>query len=196
MTCVITDRIVLLRSPEGPLSVYVGPCAEFLSAQGYALKSMHRQVHLAACFSRWLQREGVALHHMTAEHAKQYVRYRARQVQPHPGDAAALQHLMAFLHHEGVVPAETVPGCRLTPAERCTPQYAHHLRAVRGLAEATMVHYVPFIDRFLQERFADGPVTLACLCARDGVRFVQRQAPRVHRQRATLMTSALRSFLQ
>jgi integrase/recombinase XerD len=196
MTCVITDRIVLFRFPEGPLSVYVGPFAELLSAQGYALKSMHRQVHLAACFSRWLQREGVALHHITAEHAKQYLRYRARQVKPHPGDAAALQHVMGFLHHEGVVPAETVPVRRLTPAERCTQQYAHHLREVRGLAEATIVNYVPFIDRFLQDRFADGPVTLSCLRARDVVRFVQRQAPRWHRQRAKLMTSALRAFLR
>jgi integrase/recombinase XerD len=196
MRCVITDRIVLLRFPEGPLAVYVGPFAEFLSAQGYALKSIHRQVHLAACFSRWLQREGVALHHIPAEHAQQYLRDRARQVKPHPGDAAALQHVIGFLHHAGVVPADTGPVRRLTPAERCTQQYVHHLCEVRGLAEATIVNYGPFIDRFLQDRFADGPVTLACLRARDVVRFVQHQAPRLPRQRAKLMTSALRSFLR
>ena len=59
-----------------------------------------------------------------------------------------------------------------------------------------MVNYVPFIDRFLKDRFADGPVTLSGLCVRDVVSFVQRQAPRLHRQRAKLMTTALRSFLQ
>jgi hypothetical protein len=59
-----------------------------------------------------------------------------------------------------------------------------------------MRNYVPFIDRFLKDRFADGPVTLACLRARDVVRFVQRPAPRLHRQRAKRMPSALRSFLQ
>ena len=196
MKCVITDHIILSRAPEGPLSVYVGPFAEFLSAQGYALRSIHRQVHLAACFSQWLQRKGMALPHMTADHAKQYLQDRARQVKPHPGDAAALQHVMGFLHHEGVVPAETVPVRRLTPAECWTQQYEQHLREVRGLAEATIVNYVPFIDRFLKDRFADGPATLSCLRARDVVRFVQRQAPRLHRQRAKLMTSALRSFLR
>jgi site-specific recombinase XerD len=196
MPCVLTDRIVLSRVPEGPLAVYVRPFAEFLSAQGYGLQSMHRQVDLAACVSRWLQREGIALPHITAEHAKQYLQYRARQIKLHPGDAAALQHVLAFLHREGVVAAETLPVRRLTPAEHWTQEYAHHLREVRGLAEATIVNSVPFIDRFLKERFADGPVTLSCLRARDVVRFVQRQAPRLHRQRATLMTSALRSFLQ
>jgi len=196
MKCVITDQIILSRAPEGPLSVYVGPFAEFLSAQGYALRSIHRQVHLAACFSQWLQRKGMALPHMTADHAKQYLQDRARQVKPHPGDAAALQHVMGFLHHAGVVPAETVPVRRLTPAECWTQQYEQHLREVRGLAETTIVNYVPFIDRFLKDRFADGPATLSCLRARDVVRFVQRQAPRLHRQRAKLMTSALRSFLR
>jgi integrase/recombinase XerD len=196
MKCVITNQIVLSRVPEGPLSVYVGPFAEFLSAQGYALRSIHRQVHLAACFSQWLQRKGMALPHMTADHAKQYLQDRARQVKPHPGDAAALQHVMGFLHHEGVVPAETVPVHRLTPAECWTQQYEQHLREVRGLAEATIVNYVPFVDRFLKDRFADGPATLSCLRTRDVVRFVQRQAPRLHRQRAKLMTSALRSFLR
>jgi integrase/recombinase XerD len=61
MKCVITDQLVLSRAPEGPLSGYVGPFADFLRAQGYALKSIHRQVHLAACFSQWLQQKGVAL---------------------------------------------------------------------------------------------------------------------------------------
>jgi hypothetical protein len=74
----------------------------------------------------------------TADHAKQYLQDRARQVKPHPGDAAALQHVMGFLHHEGVVPAETVPVRRLTPAECWTQQYEQHLREVRGLAEATI----------------------------------------------------------
>ena len=41
-----------------------------------------------------------------------------------------------------------------------------------------------------------GPVTLSRLCASDVVRFVQRQAPRLHTKTAKLMTTALRSFLQ
>jgi site-specific recombinase XerD len=196
MRCLITDQLVLSRAPEGPLSAYIRPFADLLSARGYAPKSIHRQVHLAACFSHWLQGQGVALPHVTADHATQYLRYRAQQVKPYQGDVAALQHVIGFLHREGVVPPETVPVRRLTPAELWTQQYEHHLREGRGLAEATIVNYVPFIDRFLQDRFADGPVTLSCLSAHDVVRFVQRQAPRLHQKRAKLMTSALRSFLR
>ncbi|MBI4485227.1 MAG: tyrosine-type recombinase/integrase, partial [Acidobacteria bacterium] len=53
-----------------------------------------------------------------------------------------------------------------------------------------------FIRGFLTDRFGHGPVTLARLNAGDVVRFVQRQAPRLHLKRAKLLTSALRSFLQ
>lgn len=196
MRCVITDQLVLSRAPEGPLSAYIRPFADLLSAQGYALKSIHRQVHLAACFSHWLKGQGVALPHLTADHVKQYLHGRARQVKPRSGDAAALQHVMGFLRHEGVVPPETLPLRQLTPAEYWTQQYESYLREIRGLAEATIVNYVPFIDRFLKDRFANGPVTLSCLRARDVVRFVQRHAPRLHQKRAKLMTTALRSFLR
>jgi integrase/recombinase XerD len=193
---IIDNQIVLSRAPEGPLALHIGPFARSLSEQGYALGSIHQQVHLAACFSRWLKQEGLVLHSITSDHAPRYLRYRARQVQPWQGDAAALRHLLDFLRFEGVVPAEKMAACPLTPAERCAQGYEHYLREARGLASATIVNYVPFIRSFLDDRFGDGPVKLSHLCAGDVVRFVQLQAPRLHRKRAKLLTSALRSFLQ
>ena len=54
----------------------------------------------------------------------------------------------------------------------------------------------PFVCSFLKDHFGDGTVTLSNLCASDVTRFVQRQASHLHRKRAKLLTSALRSFLQ
>jgi site-specific recombinase XerD len=67
---------------------------------------------------------------------------------------------------------------------------------MRALAPATIVNYVPFVRSFLADRFRRGRATLSHLCAADVVRFVQRQAPRLHLKRAKLMTTALRSFLR
>ncbi len=196
MKCVIGHQLVLARAPEGPIAPHIGSFAQFISAQGYALSSIHRQVHLAACFSRWLKQERVELHRITSDHSKRYLRYRAQQVQPCLGDAAALRHLLDFLRGEGLTAAEKVSVPRLTPAERCTQAYEQHLRETQALAEATIVSYAPFIHRFLEDLFGNGPVTLSRLCAGDVVRFVQRQARRLHIKRAKLMTSALRSFLK
>jgi integrase/recombinase XerD len=194
--CIINNQVVLSRAPEGPLASHIGLFARSLSGQGYSLYSIHRQVLLAACFSRWLKQQGVALRSITSDHPPRYLRYRARRVRPNPGDVAALRHLLDFLRSKGVIPAEKMSACALTPAERCTQAYEHHLREARGLASATIANYVPFIRSFLKDRFGDEPITLSHLCASDVVRFVQRQAPRLHPKRAKLLTSALRSFLQ
>jgi integrase/recombinase XerD len=196
MKCIIDNQVVLSRAPEGPLASHIGPFARSLTEQGYSLNSIQRQVLLAACFSRWLKQQGVTLRSISSEHPPRYLRYRARRARPSLGDAAALKHVLEFLRCEGVIPAEKMSACPLTPAERCTQGYEHHLREARGLASATITSYVPFIRSFLEDRFGDGAVTLSHLCANDVVRFVQRQAPRLHPKRAKLLTSALRSFLQ
>lgn len=195
MKCVVAHQLVLSRTPEGPIAPYLGAFGEFLSGQGYALTSIHRQVFLAACFSRWLKRQGVEAQRISCDHPKRYLRHRARQVKPRPGDGAALRHLIDFLRGESLIPAETVVVPRSTPVEDCAQAYAQYLREAQALTEATIINYVPFAQSFLQGRFGDGPVALADLSARDVVTFVQVQAPRLHGKRAKLMTSALRSFL-
>ena len=196
MKCVINSQVVLSRVPEGPLATHISAFAEFISAQGYAKSSIHRQVLLIACFSRWLKQKHVELHRITPDHLKRYLRYRARNVQLHFGDAAALKHIIDFLHDEDLIPVEKESVPESTPVNRCTQAYAQHLREAQALAEATILNYVPFIHSFLKGRFGDGPIALSYLCANDVVQFVQHQAPRLHRKRAKLMTSALRSFLK
>jgi site-specific recombinase XerC len=70
------------------------------------------------------------------------------------------------------------------------------LHEARALARATIVNYMPFIRDFLEHRFGHAGLRLSRLSAGDVVRFVQRQAPRLHLKRAKLMTTALRSFLR
>jgi len=152
-------------------------------------------VLLAACFSRWLGQKAVSVRRVSAEHPAQYLRSRARRVQVHRGDAAALRQFLQFLRHEGVIPAEKTARRRLTPVEHETQAFETYLRNERALAEATVVNYGPFVRGFLADRFASGRVALAHLGAVDVVRFVQRQAPRLHLKRAKLLTTALRSFL-
>ena len=196
MNCVINSQVVLSRSPEGPLAAYIGSFAESLAEQGYTQDSIHRQVLLAACFSRWLKRTGVGVRSVCSNHAVLYLRYRARHVRPCRGDAAALRHLIDVLRREGVIPDEKISAHRLTSVERYAEAYEQYLREVRALAQATIINYVPFIRGFLDGRFGHGRVALSRLCAGDVVRFVQRQASYLHLKRAKLMTSALRSFLR
>jgi len=196
MRYIVNDQVVLSRPLEGPLAAYIDPFAKWASEQGYAFCSLRRQVLLAACFSRWLGQKDVRMQSVSSEQAVQYLRYRARRVQIHKGDTAALRYLIEFLNREGVTPVEETAEPRPNPVEQCAGEFESYLRKERVLAEATIINYMPHIRGFLKHRFGDGTVQLSRLCAGDVVGFVQRQAPRLHPKRSKLMTTALRSFLQ
>lgn len=196
MNYIIMDQVALSRPLEGPLKAHIALFAQWASEQGYALCSLHRKVLIAACFSQWLGQNGVRSRSVSREHAARYLRCRARRVRRHGGDAAALRQLIDFLRRRGVLPAQKIPRRRLTPVERCAQAFEQFLREERALASATIVNYVPFIRCFLKDRFGNGRVMLSRLSAGDVVRFVQRQALRLQRKRAKLLTTALRSFLR
>lgn len=196
MKCVINDQVVLSRPPDGPIAVHIRAFAASRTALGYARSSLQREIRLAAGFSQWLKLKGVALRRVDAHQVWRYLCHRRRQLRPGPGDAAALRHLLEFLRREGVIATEPIAAPRLTAAQRGVHAYVQYLRAARALASATITNYAPFIEEFLADQFGEGPVTLSRLTARDVVRFVQRQASRLHLKRAKLLTTALRSFLQ
>jgi integrase/recombinase XerD len=123
MKCIVNNQLVLSRPPEGPLAAQIGSFAKSVSEQGYSLLSIHRQVLLAACFSRWLKQKGVGLRSICSDHPVRYLRYRARHVRPCRGDAAALRHLIGFLRREGVIPGERKLACQPTPVEHCAQAF-------------------------------------------------------------------------
>lgn len=195
MKCVINNDVILSRSLEGPLSTYIPGFAQWTREEGYAFSSRHKKVYLAACFSRWLGQQAVSVRHVSPEHVARYRRSHPRHVQIRRGDTATLRQLLNFLHRQGVLSTENSPPSRLTPIEQIVQAFEGYLRKERVLSELTVVRYVPFVREFLADRFGDGPVKLSRLCAGDVVRFVRRQAPRLHVKTAKLLTTALRSFL-
>ena len=196
MKVIINSQVVLSQVPEGPIAPYLGMFADSLSATGYSVAWIHRHVMLGACFSQWLGRKPVALQDITTDHLTRYLKYRARRLQPRCGDHAALVHLVEFLRRDGVVPGERLALPEPSSVDHCVHAYEVYLREERALAAATIVYYVQFARDFLKHRFGAKAAKLSCLSADDVVRFVRHQAPRLHRKRAKLMTTALRSFLR
>ncbi len=192
----VDSKVVLLRAPEGPFANHLKPFAKSVREKGYAPYTVHRKVLLAENFSRWLKKQKVRPCSINSGHVAQYLKYRSQRVLLRSDDAVSLRHFLEFLRRENVIPAERIAPPQLTQAEQCAQAYEQYLRETRALAQATIINYLPFIHRFLKERFGNGRVTLSCLRARDVVEFVQREAPRLHLKQAKLMTCALRSFLQ
>ena len=138
MKYIINDQVVLSRVPEGALAEYFSPFAESLRREGYARATIERQVMLAACFSRWLERTGVHPERVASSHPALYLRTRYRQLRRIRGDRGALDNFVEFLRREAVIPAEKTSARRLTPIEQYVQAYEQYLRKERLLAEATI----------------------------------------------------------
>ena len=196
MKNVIYDQVVLSQPLEGPLAAHITLFAEWVSTKGYARYTLYRYVLLAACFSRWLRQRGVRLRDILPEHTAKYLRYRARRRRINRGDAAALNQLIDFLRCQGLIPDGQTPQHPRKPVDHCVQAFEQYLRVDRALADATVTNYVPFIRGFLSDRFGIGPIRLSHLSADDVMTFVQYQASRLSRQRAKLLTTALRAFFR
>jgi site-specific recombinase XerD len=75
-------------------------------------------------------------------------------------------------------------------------RYEEYLRAERGLSGATVAGYLPYVRRFVDERFGEQPLHPRELGPRDVSGFIVRYAPSMSPGRAKLMVAALRSFLR
>lgn len=197
MKYTINDQVVLSQPLEGPLAEHIAPFAEWVNGQGYTRRSLHYRVLLAACFSRWLQGRGIRLGGIRTEHTEHFLRFRAQNHRPTRSDVASLRHLIDFLHSQALIPRENdrqeVPS---RPVDQCVRAFEQYLREERGLSQATISNYLPYVSEFLTDCFDHGPVALSCLCADDIVQFVLRRAPQLHLKRAKLLTTALRVFFR
>ena len=190
------NQLVRPHWREGPLAGWLDAFADWVKAQGYAPRTAHGKVLLAARFSQWLEQEEIGVADINPDHATRYLEHRARSPRSRQNDRASLRHFTDFLRREGVLSFEDAPAGPVTDAERCVQAYERHLQQTRGLAPTTIATYLPLVRGLLQHRFASGPVTLSSLSADDVVRFVQNKAPDMSPKRAKLLATALRSFLR
>ena len=84
---------------------------------------------------------------------------------------------------------------RLTLEELLTA-FDEHLRRTRGVCPGTRRDYARFVRAFVRTVFADGPVGVAEIHARDVVEFVAALTCRYRPGTVELAASALRSFLR
>ena len=181
------------RLRQGPLNEHLDAYSAMLAEQGYEPPSIRQQLLVIADFSGWLEKKEIAVRRIGDGDVDRFLRFRLRRERVRRGDLMALKRMLAMLRKKGVV--------NLEPAEsnaiaNVAAEYQQYLLEGRGLAPATLLNYMPVIERFLFERFGDKTPNVGLLCASDITKFVVRQAHRLSPVRAGLVVTALRSFFR
>jgi site-specific recombinase XerD len=179
---------------SGPLSPYVGQYIELIRAQGYASGSIRYHLSLLVYFDGWLARTGHGLKDVDEALIDKFLDPLVRAKWVHVSAPATMRRLLTMLRGIGVtLPAETDA---LTPAQQLAKNYERFLLKERALSGQTVAAWTPFIDRFLAEKFGNGPIDLAGLSAPDVTSFIQRYARRHGSSYARKLVASTRSFLR
>ena len=187
------DAVERLRS--GPLGPYLDLAVTSLVGEGYTASTVRSHLWAAGHFGRWLAANGHGAGELDQRIVDSYLDERRREGKLHRSQPAAVRHVLDHLREEGVVPVQEPAGAE-SPIERLLVRYKKHLRVGRGLTEATVVNYRPYIHRFLTERFGDEPLRLQYLMPSDVSRFLVRQSQSLAHGSARVMTAALRSLFR
>ncbi|WP_081723660.1 tyrosine-type recombinase/integrase [Paraburkholderia mimosarum] len=188
-------QITLRRTPEGPLAPYISMVSDAMRRDGFRPYTIRYETRVVADFSRWMKRRRVDLLDLTPECIDGYLRYRRLRRRPAKCDAAALRRACRVLTDAGLI-SERAEDEHLNPARLYASEYSRYLRDERGLSNATLLNYMPFAYRFLDQTFGNNPVCFDHTCVPDVVCFVQDEAKRLSVQHAKIMTTALRSLLR
>ena len=188
-----TGAAALTRLREGPLGAHIDAFATVLWDRGYARSTAREHLRLIAALSLWSRRRRLGVDDIDDSRLEEFLRHRRKRGHARRGDRAAPRQLLEHLRRVGVVPVPS-PTCDDRPVDRVARSFAQHLRQERGLAEATVVTYVPIARLFVSERFGDGRLRLHTLAPGDVTGFVRRYAHSGSPGRTRLMVTVLRTF--
>ena len=177
----------------GPLGPYVDRLAARLFERQYARETARHKIRVVTDLSRWLERRRLDAGNLDDRLIARFFHGRRGYDPVRCGDTAAVQSLLELLRELGVLPERSGGGSPPHPIEIRFEQY---LRQERRLSPATLHNTLPFVKRFLTERFGQGPVSLEEVRPSDIHHFVLGHAHSQSPGRATLMVGALRSFFR
>lgn len=165
-----------------------------LLEQGFSPERARDKIRLIADFNSWLRRQGLGVNDIDPLLLNRYLGNSKSHIHPGRGACSALHELLNVLREKGIGSRERSSEA-VDPCKRAEQDFERYLSEERGLSDATLANYLLFIHQLLLDRFRNGPIDFAKLCATDITQFVQRHAHDHSRGRSGAMVAALRAFL-
>ncbi len=189
------DPGLVARLRVCPVGSYLDSFALYLTEKAYGPSTARCYIKIVACFGRWMARAGIHESDLCEYVVEQFVRERQRQGYRLQGYAGVIGIFLEHLQGQGLIVApESIPD--RSEMGLLKSRYGQYLKKERGLTETTVIRYQGTIDRFLAERFEGKSLQLEVLTPSDITDFVRSRAHSVSPSGASLIVTALRSFLR
>ena len=142
-----------------------------VSDLGYSPSTIQTQLQLLANFVRWIQENEVVISSIDENITDRFLTESKRKGALQRGDKHTLRRFLDHLRTVGNLPAPA-PTCDNSHLTSLKCRYEDYLQKERGLSAKTASRYWPTLQRFLLERFGDGPVRLWELEPQDIANFL------------------------
>jgi hypothetical protein len=137
---------------HGPSAGHIDLLADRFATEGFLGVHSRIQLRLVGYFNRGLDQKDITPKHIDEPRIERYWRYFERRKRPRSFDMGALMRLLEVLREQGITPRHAIEAVS-TPREALLEKYRCYLRERRGLAQGTARIVLPFVDRFLKQRF-------------------------------------------
>jgi integrase/recombinase XerD len=183
------------RLPRGQLVGYAEGYYAYLLGLGYSPSAAKKHRQLVTHLSEWLEREGVALHELTAPVTERFFRARRARGTPNLRTPRSLEPLLDYLRSRDVL-VDTASPTPSDPLDALIDRYRRYLLAERGVAKGTARFYLYIARLLATERRRDDGVDWSTLRAGDVTSFAARTCAGRSLSSARQVISALRSVLR
>ena len=184
----------LRRYRVGPLASYVDHLVARLVEQQYERKTARHKLRVVADLSLWLERRQLVPEHLTEQVIAEFLKGRRPRDVGRRGDTSAAIQMLELLRASGVAPPR--PPAKPSSHHPIEEQFERYLKEERRLSTASLLNSLPFVRRFLADRFGDEPIEMKELQPSDVTQFVLGTVHTMSPSRAKLLVGALRSFFR
>src|SRR5271170_2891406 len=139
------DPDLLARLRVGPLASYLDAYLKQIEHQGFLPASVPMQMYAIARFSNWLQARQLGAHQVDDATVERFLKRDPGTI--HSGESAPLRRLLAMLREIGLAPAKPVEPKNCL--QRSMDEYRCYLLRERGLAETSLLNYLPVAEQLL-----------------------------------------------
>jgi len=184
-------------TPQILLDNHIEPFLNHLRAAGYAEHTVRKKRTVAGAFARWAARKRIAAVDLNDGHIAAFIARSPRRRKAHMKfERGAMQRFFQYLCSTAGVQGPPVQQ-DVSAVGGLLRRYEDYLRKDRGLAENSVLVYVPFIRDFLAAHSTEtgcmAEDAFATLTIRD---FLLAQTARRSEEYTRLLATSLRSFLR
>ena len=177
----------------GPVGPFLVQYVAFLQQHRYTFETIKCSLRAAFAFSRWLDREHVALDQLSESVLAKYRDpFRRKDVKPSlPTEVTGLPKLLIWLRGQDLVPQPALPN--ETEQEKWLVRFDHHLASVHGISDSSRSKYIGCAARLIGNLFENSTPDWSAVTA-DSIRQFVTTDVRQHYAEETVC--ALRAALR